>query len=75
MNITLVSYNAEERTATIRVGQNEKSITGLGDMSKKELVAYLTAIAEQEFSDKPALEADMSDLVGKSLPRVEDIEE
>lgn len=75
MNITLVSYNAEERTATIRVGRNEKTISGLGDMSKRDLVAYLTAIANQEFAEKPALEADLSDFVGKRLPDPEDIEE
>lgn len=75
MKITLVSYDADARSATIRVGESEKTIIGLGDMGKKDLVAYLTSVAEQEFKAPEPLAVDLSEYVGKSLPNAEDIED
>lgn len=72
MNIKLVSYDREERTVTIQVGQKQKTISGLGDMNRDELLNYLHTVAKQEFSNLEPLEADLSDLQGKNLPELDE---
>ncbi len=72
MNIKLVNYNRNERTVTIQVGQKQKTISGLGDMNREELLGYLHTVAKQEFSEALPVEADLTDLVGKNLPELDE---
>lgn len=72
MNIKLVNYNRNERTVTIQVGQKQKTISGLGDMNREELLGYLHTVAKQEFAEALPVEADLTDLVGKNLPELDE---